>query len=110
MPSGGAGRFSISGTVEWAASALGTLRRLSIRLNGSTYIAKAEIPSIINAALPQTVTTIYDLADADYVELLAFQDTGGSVNLAASGYYSPEFAITLGGTGRVGTVHEPRPL
>ena len=97
IPTGGAGRYSITGTVEWAASALGTLRRLSIRLNGTTYIAKDEITSIINVVLPQTVTTIYDLADADYVELIAFQDTAGSVNLAASGNYSPEFAITLGG-------------
>ncbi len=102
IPTGGAGRFSVTGTVEWAASALGTLRRLSIRLNGTTYIAKDEITSIINAVLPQTVTTIYDLADGDYVELVAFQDTVGSVNLGASGNYSPEFALTLGGVGSAG--------
>src|SRR5439155_3809942 len=88
VPTGADGRYVISGAVEWAASALGTLRRLSIRLNGSTYIAKDEITSIINAALPQNVSTVYDLVATDYVELVAFQDTVGAVNVSNAGNYS----------------------
>ncbi len=107
IPSGKDGRYIISGAAEWAASALGTLRRLSIRLNGSTYIAKTELTSIINAALPQDVSTVYDLVATDYVELVAFQDTVGAVNLQASGNYSPEFAVGMvaasaGGGGGLG--------
>ncbi len=99
IPTGKAGRYTVAGTVEWAASALGTVRRLSIRLNGATFIAKNEITSILNVVLPQEVSTVYDLAVGDYVELMAFQDTVGAVLLNASGNYSPEFTLSAGGAG-----------
>lgn len=98
IPTGKAGRYAIGGTAEWAASALGTVRRLSLRLNGTTYLAKETITSIINAALPQSVATIYDLVAGDYVELVAFQDTVGAVNITAAGNYSPELAVALAPT------------
>src|SRR5207249_3397575 len=62
------------------------------------------ITSIINAALPQSLSTVYDLVAGDYVELVAFQDTVGAVNLSAAGNYSPEFGIAIdkGQTGAAG--------
>lgn len=38
-----------------------------------------------------TVSTVYQLAAGDYVELMGLQASGGSLNMLASSAYSPEF-------------------
>jgi hypothetical protein len=42
----------------------------------------------------QVVTALYDLAVNDYVELHVRQNSGISLNVAASSNYSPEFMMT----------------
>jgi len=65
---------------------------LSVRLNGTTFIARQDDTS--NAASVSkgpNVNTIYRLNATDYVELLIFHDAASSQNVAASGNTSPEF-------------------
>ena len=91
VPSGGAGLFLIGGCIEFAANATG-LRGVQIRLNGSTIIAIQEAPSVgAGSAHPIAVTTAYQLADGDYLELMGKQSSGGSLNMLATTNYSPEF-------------------
>jgi hypothetical protein len=43
----------------------------------------------------QTVTTVYDLAAGDYLEVFAYQDSGGALNVQTNANYSPEFSMVL---------------
>jgi hypothetical protein len=93
-----AGIYQITGQATFAANATG-IREVGIRLNGSTFLAdsnKNNVGASIDARL--SVTTIYNLAVNDYVELIVFQNSGASLNVLSAGNYSPEFMmIRIGG-------------
>lgn len=91
VPSGGGGFYAIGGMIEFAADATGR-RGIQIRLNGTTVIAREESNNVgaSNATVMQ-ISTVYQLADGDYVELMGLQASGGSLNMLATGNYSPEF-------------------
>lgn len=82
----------------------GTVRRLSIRLNGTTVIQRQEDTSPL-ASAPTTVnvSAAYYLSAGDYVELMAYQDSGATLAIKSNGNYSPEFGMILGGTGAAGS-------
>jgi len=76
-----AGVYVINGQVAFAATASAGRRIGIIRANGGNLIAQQE--AIVNDAssYPKlNVTCIYNLAVNDYVELCAFQTTGGDLN------------------------------
>jgi len=87
------GTYSITGSVQFAAN--GTGRRLvQIRLNGATVIGSASVPTASGTFNTDLfVTTDYQLSATDYVELVAFQNSGGALNVLATSNYSPEFMI-----------------
>lgn len=87
-----AGLYVIGAGVQWDASSAG-IRAAAIRLNGSTQIVNqtVDIDSATNHS--HNLSTQYQLAAGDYVELVAFQTSGGALNVLASGNYSPEFWI-----------------
>ncbi len=87
-----AGLYAIAGNAEFGNSAGGTRRDLQIRLNGTTLIGTSGVPAV-NAFQSVNVNTAYRLNRWDYVELLAYQDSGGNLSLSASGNYSPEFMM-----------------
>ena len=89
-----AGKYIISGSIEWAANSNGE-RRLSIRLNGSTSIGFLALLPMGGAFLDMDmfVTTIYELAVDDYVELDVAQNSGGALNLVSKGNWSQEFSM-----------------
>ena len=91
-----AGKYRIYGNVEFASAAGGAFRLVGILLNGATSIAEGGSNGATIVAGPNvrsTVCTTYDLALNDYVELRVFQDSGGALNVNASGNYSPEFGM-----------------
>lgn len=89
VPTGGGGFYAIGGNVEFVANATGR-RGLQIRLNGSTIIARTEVGAQ-TTDFPVSIDTVYQLAAGDYVELMALQASGGSLNMLATSAYSPEF-------------------
>lgn len=90
-----AGKYHISGTVAFAANGTGA-RGLGIKLNGSTFIALVRLPAVAGGSdiTALTIDTEYDLSATNYVELIAYQTSGGSLNVSAGGNYSPEFMMT----------------
>ena len=92
VPTGGAGKWMIGGHIAFAGNTTGA-RYVGLRVNGTDYIAFQE--AITTAATTTlglcSVATLYALADGDYVELIAFQTSGGNLNVTASAKYSPEF-------------------
>lgn len=88
-----AGLYSVKGCAAFAASATG-IRQVNIRLNGATYLDGLTLPAAGAAdATMITVTTDYFLAANDYVELIAYQTSGGALNVTASANQSPEFMM-----------------
>jgi hypothetical protein len=84
-----AGKYSITGQATWSASPV--TAAISIWLNGTTFIGRVDLLSVDYRNM--SVTTIYDLAVNDYVELRVLQISGGAINILAAGNYSPEFMM-----------------
>lgn len=90
-----AGKYLIVGQIEFAANTSGR-RILEIRLNGTTNLAEIEHHPSQTGSAPtgMNILTIYDLSVNDYVELLVYQSSGGSLNVNAVANYSPEFMMS----------------
>lgn len=84
-----AGLYHIEGALVFTGNATG-VRSAGVRLNGSTPIVWDEMGANASS-LGQTVSTEYRLAVGDYVELVAFQNSGGALNVVNVANYSPEF-------------------
>jgi hypothetical protein len=85
-----AGKYLISAQVQWEAG--GTSRRiLYLRLNGTTKIATKRFAAFEESE--NDITTLYDLAVNDYVEVRVRQETGGALNVTVTDAYSPEFMM-----------------
>jgi hypothetical protein len=76
-----AGIYIISGLVGFASAAGGGVREASIRKNGaSTYLSLAKYTALISTENFVQVEVIANLAVNDYVELYAYQTSGGAIN------------------------------
>lgn len=88
----GAGKYRITGQVAYDTNSTGE-RQTIIRLNGSTVIADDTRMAVTGDFTICIVSTTYSLAVNDYVELIAFQLSGGSLNVKSAAQYSPEFSL-----------------
>jgi hypothetical protein len=88
-----AGVYLFTGHVSFAANAVGD-RRVYIRLGGATYLAGQESMAITTAASGTrlSVTTMYELAVTNYIELIVYQSSTAALNLESSANLSPELA------------------
>lgn len=99
VPSGGGGVYQIGGNATFDANATG-IRELRIRLNGTTYIAASSATTVsASGGQSMNVSCDYKLTAADYVELVAYQTSGGLLDVLASSNISPEFWWSWQGVG-----------
>ncbi|MBA7592277.1 hypothetical protein ES708_34455 [subsurface metagenome] len=87
-----AGKYVISGSIVWSMDATGD-RSIHIRLNGSIYLVYQTIRAPASMMASMCLTTIYDLAVDDYVELRAFHNLGNGLTIYEWSNYSPEFMM-----------------
>lgn len=97
VPAGMGGKYLIFAHVEWAANTDATARILQLRVNNAAYIALDSRPAIATAAITtrHTISTVYDLAAGDYMEIVVHQLAAGAVNITAAGNFTPEFGMQL---------------
>lgn len=87
------GKYLIIGNIELVADADG-LRTLNIVLNRTSVIGSMSVSPIGAAGTDRlNVTTIYDLALNDYVELRIYHSAGNNLNVNATANFSPEFMM-----------------
>jgi predicted enzyme related to lactoylglutathione lyase len=87
-----AGTYLVGGSIRWADAASTAAQRLAIRLNGTTKITEALNNHANNGGSPLEVGgRLYPFSAGDYIELVAYQNTGGTINVTATGNQSPEF-------------------
>lgn len=86
-----AGIYIVTGHVAYAASATG-VREIKFRLSGTTNLASQKANATSSGTTRLTLAMIYQFAAADWIDLTAFQDSGGALNVLAAGNDSPEIA------------------
>lgn len=76
------GTWLVTGQVAWPSSAAGTLRKLQIRLNGTTILATAQFAPVAQVQLQAVSVLVNDPSNGDFYELIVTQDSGGPLTLA----------------------------
>jgi hypothetical protein len=79
-----AGKYIITGQVAWSSNT-GSTHQALIKLNNTTFLAYIESTPLYSR---MEVSTLYELAVNDYVELIVLQSSGGSKTITA-----PEFSM-----------------
>lgn len=92
IPAGAAGRYLIGGHCEWSAVSNAGRRELGVRVNGDTEIAWTGTAAT-SGRTKQSIVTYYELAVGDYVQLVGWQNAGESVDMVATGNFSPELWV-----------------
>lgn len=78
------GKYSLSGFASFASNSTG-YRQFSIKVNGSV-IRYVTVPAVNGDETGLTISAQVSLAVSDYVELFAYQNSGGNLNVIAGAY------------------------
>lgn len=89
-----AGKYLIWGNVSFAANSAG-VRIVKVQLNGATDIHKVRVEPVDLATHPTEIAVCceYSLSAADYVELYAFQNSGGNLDVEQNTDWTPVFGM-----------------
>ena len=82
-----AGKYIITGTVRWQTNNTG-VRNIWVKLNGSSTLEQLQVDGDIADNPMQNISVIHNLDACDYVELIAYQTSGGSLNVETAGVNS----------------------
>jgi hypothetical protein len=74
------GVYHMTGYATFAVSGTG-VRQLALRLNGATYLASTTVAGLSGNLTDMNVATAYLMTATDYVELVAYQNSGGALNV-----------------------------
>ena len=88
-----AGRYVLTVTVRFASNSTG-YRMVYFKINGTTFIPGVQTANAISGAVTTlTASASYRFAANDYVEVYAFQNSGGNLAVVATGNISPEVTM-----------------
>lgn len=85
-----AGIYLILTNIRWNNDVFG-YRYLYLRASGGPYFATSMVGLASTGDLRHEVSTIYKFVAGDYVELRAYQNTAGALDIHKIDYYSPIF-------------------
>lgn len=85
------GVYLVGGHVRWATNATG-IRRLALRVNGSTFVGVQDLPngSSVDKVSNQSISLI-SLSALDYVQVLVTQQSTADLDIEYSAQRTPEF-------------------
>lgn len=86
------GVYYVKGNVRFSGNTSGN-RVLRIRANGTTNLAECSSPTSIDSGHPAgvEVSTLAVFRSTGYLELMAFQDSGSTLNTTTNGESAPSF-------------------
>lgn len=86
--------FLFIGALSWVASTTGS-RQIKIRKNGGTNIGHRDQRANQTAINPtrQTMAYALQMTNTDYLELCAFQDTGGNLDIQGGNVFLAAFIL-----------------
>jgi hypothetical protein len=97
IPSGKTGKYIVSAGIVFEANATG-VRYIDILKNGTTALRSVEVSASSAFETMLTISAIVNLAATDYVQVRAFQDSGGNLNVLSVAEYTPEFELAFLGS------------
>jgi len=71
---------------------------MQLRKNGATVLAEVQAIGLATVAMEQQVTAIAVLAAGDYIELVATQGSGGTLDAQNVSTWAPTMSMTFIGT------------
>lgn len=89
-----AGLYCIGAQVHFQANGSG-IRAARLMLNGTTVLVLRQEAGSAAYTATLGLSTLYTLATGDYLELSAYQNSGGALNLLAEGVHAPVFWAVL---------------
>ena len=92
IPTGKAGMYLITGQINWASNATG-VRDGAIYKNGVVMTQAFVQPATNGAWSASSVSQIQELAVGDYIELFAYQTSGGALNINGGNTYGAAFQV-----------------
>lgn len=88
------GKYLLTGAIRFQNQSTSGSRQVIIRINGSRdYAVETRNANTIFPATDITISTIVELDDGDYAELVVVQTSGVPIRIESATYRSPEFAI-----------------
>lgn len=94
VPTGKDGKYLITVSIGYAFNASGR-RAINFYKNGSSYKSLFQVPPLGGSgSTVLTASCVLSLVATDYVEIYAYQDSGGSLNLNGASQDESAFAIT----------------
>lgn len=87
------GLYLINGSVQFAANATG-YRSLWISYNGTSNIGQTTVSNQGADVVTIVISTVWKLVATEYVQLFAFQNSSGALNVTSVAALSPEFSLT----------------
>lgn len=93
-----AGVYVVQGSIVWVHNATGN-RGLEIVANAGTATPEARVLVAPLDGAPLSVSAMVSLAAGGYVELYAYQNSGGTLGVQLLPNYSPEFSMARLGLG-----------
>lgn len=79
VPFGFNGAYSVNVTVQWAASAAGTVRVVRIYKDGAPWAWSQKAPSAVQVS--DSISIIDNASAGSYYEVFVYQDSGGALNV-----------------------------
>lgn len=90
------GLYTISLSVSFASAVAGG-RSIAIEYVPLARVIAGQTLATSGGQIVLTCTTLWYLSAGEQVRALAYQNSGGPINVQAADYYSPEFSIALNG-------------
>lgn len=88
------GLYQIDFSGEWDTNATGQ-RQFFLQVNGTTPIAVIRHDASGASTTQMNVSSQYQLSAGDFVEVFAFQNSGGALDVLANAQFSPEFSMSF---------------
>lgn len=84
VPTGMGGNYAIGGGIAWDTTGSPGSCAVGLMVNGTTLIAYKTLARLLATNLYMAVHTEYVLAAGDYVELIVWQNSGGTISIISS--------------------------
>lgn len=94
IPTGKGGKYHLWADGRWASNATGA-RFLHFRKNGTTLIGSSGGQPSSSSQCDINLSIVVALAAGDYVECLAYQASGGDLDMTYAADYTPNFGLTF---------------
>lgn len=94
IPAGAAGYYQINGAARWADNTTG-VRVTAIYKNGSLWVRNLSTANVGSGSINIIVPIIMNLAESDYIEVFAYQNSGGSLDVVGNNIETRATSFTV---------------